>query len=83
MIWQDTLIGACSLGFSIMLIPSIVGNSKPAVLTSMGTSLLLVGTLIAYIYLGLWFSSITTFLTLTGWAVLLYQSLVEWVLRRN
>jgi hypothetical protein len=71
--WQDYLLSATAFGFSLALIPSIRGQNKPALSSSLGTAALLVGVLIAYASLSLWFSVSMVALNLLAWLTLALQ----------
>lgn len=75
MTWQDLVLSAGTICFSIGLLPSIFSEHKPAWLTSLINGIALVGFVIAYISLELTFSAVTTSVTAALWFVLMAQSL--------
>ncbi len=73
MIWQDFVLAVCSLTFTLALIPSIRGKEKPALTTSLLTSLVLVTVAVTYATLSLWFAVAAAFLNLLAWLILAVQ----------
>lgn len=69
MIWQDWVLGATTIIFSISLLPSILGKEKPAISTSLTTGLTLILVVFTQATLSLWFaataSATASFLWLT------------------
>jgi hypothetical protein len=68
--WQDWVLSAGSIVFIIALIPSIVGENKPMLSSSVITGLVLVAFAAVYGTLSLWFATITTALTSVAWFIL-------------
>lgn len=56
--WQDLIIGAGGVIFTIGLFPSILSNDKPAFATSVINASVLFIMIITYASLGLWLSSV-------------------------
>jgi hypothetical protein len=73
--WQDGVLTAGTLVFLVALLPTIVGSSKPAPLTSLSTGLVLLIFSGTYATLGLYFASVATFATAAAWGLILVQSL--------
>ena len=73
MIWQDILMAIGGVGFSLALIPSVIGEHKPEKSTCAITGGILTSYVVAMATLGLFFSSIAIGITATMWWVLLYQ----------
>jgi hypothetical protein len=71
--WQDLVLGAGSVVFSIALIPSLLGREKPALGTSVLTGSALTAFIAVYASLSLWFSTVTTAVTALCWWTLAYQ----------
>ena len=77
MIWQDILIALGSVGFTIALVPAILGKSKPPKSTCLLTSGILYSYVLAFATLGLWYSAVTTVSTAACWTVLLVQGAMK------
>ena len=73
--WQDGVLTAGTLVFLIALLPTILGPSKPAPLTSLSTGLVLLVFSATYATLGLYFACVTTLATALAWGLILVQSL--------
>jgi hypothetical protein len=71
--WQDVVLAIGSLSFSVALVPTIRGASKPALLTSLLTGGWLAVFTVVYATLGLWFASISSAVTAVMWFVLAAQ----------
>lgn len=71
--WQDFVIGAISVVFALGLIPSIRGNNKPAISTSLVTGVGLVVMGFVDLTLHLWITSIICVISGILWGVLLWQ----------
>jgi len=74
MIWQDVLLAVGGFGFSLALIPTIKGKSKPAWTTSLMTGIILSSFTVAYATLGLWLACVSTTITSGCWFTLLFQA---------
>jgi hypothetical protein len=77
MLWQDYVLTAGSLVFSIALVPAVLAKDKPPLSTSVPTFFFLY--LFAFVYstLSLWISMCTTILTGTLWLILALQKYRE------
>lgn len=71
--WQDIVISIGQLIFVLALIPSIVGNDKPAVSTSLINGLILAIFTFTFASLGLWFSTISSAMISLAWIFLAKQ----------
>lgn len=71
--WQDLVFTTGQIIFSIALIPSILSKNKPALSSSLITSLFLFVYALVYTTMSLWFASITTAVTASLWFVLAAQ----------
>ncbi len=71
--WQDYILAAGSLIFTIALIPSLRSKHKPAVSTSLITAGVLVAFAFTYITLSLWFSAIAISINGLAWIALAIQ----------
>lgn len=71
--WQDLVISIGQLIFVISLLPPILSKDKPALLTSLITSVVLYLFALVYITLSLYFAAIAVAMTAIGWSVLTYQ----------
>ena len=77
MIWQDVLMMLGGFGFSIGLLPSVLGKNKPAKSSCLITGIILTSYVVAMATLGLWLSAGSTTLTATMWFILLFQKRVR------
>jgi len=71
--WQDAVLTAGSLIFMLALLPSILGEDKPAPWTSLTTAATLYVFAAVDLTLGLTFTALTTAATATLWMALLIQ----------
>lgn len=71
--WQDLLLTLGQIIFTISLLPSILSKNKPAFITSMLTTVLLIIFALIYISLSLYLASMAISLTAVAWAILAYQ----------
>ena len=74
--WQDIILGVGGFIFSISLLPSIFGEGKPEMLTSLLTATVLTVFAITYFSLKLRLAALSTILTAICWWVLLVQVIV-------
>jgi CHASE2 domain-containing sensor protein len=73
--WEDLVLAVAGFMFSIALIPTLRGNEKPPLSSSLLTAGLLAFVGVAYAFLGLWLGLISTGLNCIAWAVLAIQRL--------
>ncbi len=73
MIWQDYVFVVGNLVFIAALIPSIVGKDKPAIATSILTSITLYTFAFSFATLSLWGSAVLTFIVASLWLTLAFQ----------
>ena len=71
--WQDFVLAASILGFNIALFPTVSGESKPAIATSLLTVLFQVAALVVFISLALWYSAAMSLMNALLWAILALQ----------
>jgi len=71
--WQDFVFTAGNIVFSAALIPSIVGKSKPALLTSLTTGVVLIVFAATYMTLSLTYSAVTSTVSGCLWLTLAIQ----------
>jgi len=74
MSWQDVALAAGSVCFTVALIPTVRGPSKPALVTSLVTAVWLAVFAVVYITLSLWLAGVTAAMSAAMWAVLAVQS---------
>ena len=74
---QDLILTVGSLVLMIALIPSILGEHKPALSTSASTGMVLVVFAGVYTSLRLWFAAIVTCLSGILWLVLAIQKFIQ------
>lgn len=72
--WQDLIFGIGSLLFIIALLPTLLGNNKPAWETAAITSVVLYAFSICYASLDLPFATITSAITASIWLAIAIQS---------
>ena len=72
--WQDLVLTSGSLIFLVALVPTVLGSSKPAPLTSLSTGSVLIVFAVTYATLGLSFASVTTATTGLTWLLIFWQS---------
>jgi len=73
MTWQDIIIAAGQWVFLLALLPSILGKDKPALTTSIATSVVLAVLAFTYATLSLWISTISATLVSSAWLTLAVQ----------
>ncbi len=73
MVWQDVVITIGNVTLALALLPTVLGERKPALLTSGLTSSMLGVQAIAIGSLGLWFAAGSLVVSSALWAVLLLQ----------
>jgi hypothetical protein len=72
--WQDIVLTTGIIVMNIALIPSILGDEKPQLSTSLTTASILGIFAIVYLTLGLLFTTIVSVISCLLWATLAYQS---------
>ena len=84
MLWQDYFLSLGSLILALGLIPSLLGKSKPAFLTSLISGSVLMGFGFLFYSLSLWISASAATIQGILWFILAYQKLNDAkVLRRQ
>jgi hypothetical protein len=73
MAWQDIIIAGGQWIFLLALLPSIFGKDKPALTTSILTSVVLAILAFSYATLSLWISTISAMLVSSAWLTLAVQ----------
>ncbi len=74
--WQDWAIAIVQVVFIVALVPSLLHREhKPALWTSIPTSLGLAVIAVSYMTLGLFWSALASSAMTLGWAILAYQRL--------
>lgn len=71
--WQDIVLAISMLIFNIALIPSITGKSKPALTTSLLTTVFNLANVAVYISLSLWYTTIMGTINALLWGILTVQ----------
>jgi len=71
--WQDYVLAAGSIVFTIALIPSLTSKNKPAVSTSLLTGVVLIVFAFTYLTLHLWFSMVAISINAVAWLALATQ----------
>jgi len=75
--WQDVVLGIGSFIFAVALIPSVMSDHKPALWTSILSSVVLVAFVATYASLSLWYATFSTSLTALLWGILALQKFVK------
>ncbi|MFI5271109.1 MAG: hypothetical protein ACHQT9_03635 [Candidatus Saccharimonadales bacterium] len=73
--WQDIVLAIGSLLFSVALVPSIISKEKPAVWTSITTTLVLLTFAVVYASLKLWYATFTITINALFWTILAIQEM--------
>lgn len=71
--WQDTVIALCQLAFLPSMLPTLLGEDKPALTTSIMNSVIVCIIVLTFVTLELWFSVITGAITASIWTILAVQ----------
>ena len=75
--WQDLIFTVGNIIFALALIPTILGKNKPALSTSLTTTIVLYIFSLAYLSLSLWFSTIASFISGSLWLILALQNIYQ------
>lgn len=67
MIWQDFVIAAGQMFFSLALLPALTGPQKPPVSMCVMTTVALLGFSIAYASLNMWGAMVSVLICALGW----------------
>jgi len=74
--WQDVVLAGATAAFIIALMPTVLSRTdKPALPTSVLTTVILFVVTVAYVTLGLWLTSAFTAFEGVLWAVITLQTL--------
>lgn len=71
--WQDIVLAVSIFAFNIALIPSVISKSKPALSTSVLTSVFVFATVSVYVSLTLWYAAAMASVNGGLWATLAIQ----------
>lgn len=74
LMWQDYVLSIGLIVFGLALIPTIRGNTKPPLSTSVPTALVQYVFVITFASLNLWFSTLGSLVIGTLWTVLAVQA---------
>lgn len=74
--WQDVVMGFVQMVFLFALIPTIVGDAKPELATSLMTGGCLMVMCICFSTLRLWWSAFVVFAVSLGWFVIATQTIL-------
>jgi hypothetical protein len=75
--WQDIVLSISLLAFNIALIPSVIGEHKPRLATSVLTALFLLPEVVVFINLSLWYSFIMASINTLLWTTLAIQQYIS------
>jgi len=81
--WQDWVFSVGQIIFLVALIPTIRGKDKPAITTSVITSIILAIFAFTYFSLKLRFATLTSIAMTTAWATLAVQKYLQNSPRRH
>lgn len=77
MIWQDIVLAGAQIFFAVSLLPSVFSKDKPALATSIMTSLMLYVICFVNYTLGLYGAALGLFLVASLWGTLAVQKFRE------
>ena len=72
--WQDWVIAACQWGFALALVPTLLGDQKPEVVTALMTAILAAVVAVTLFTIPLFWAAIATASTSVIWFVITVQS---------
>jgi hypothetical protein len=72
---QDFVLAISILVFNAALVPTVLGKSKPALTTSVLTTVFMVATVVVYISLSLWYTTLMSAINALLWGTLALQKL--------
>lgn len=81
--WQDIVLTVGIIVMNLALIPSILGEDKPQLSTSITTATILGIFSVVYISLGLVFTTFVSIISCILWAILAYQSYAKKVVDKR
>ena len=73
MVWQDVVISICGWAATFALVPSLIGKDKPALWSSVFTTIIVATFAFCYASLGLWTAAASTSVLSLAWLVLAIQ----------
>lgn len=71
--WQDIVLSAGQIIFTVSLLPTVLGRDKPAFSTSLITGIVLTIFIFTQITLSLYFTAAGTTTTAALWLIIAYQ----------
>jgi len=74
MTWQDIVIAIGQFGFTIAMIPTVLGKQKPAGITNVYTAICLSIFGVCFATLSLWLSAIGVWSSALAWWILVEQT---------
>ncbi len=75
--WQDIVISVGQYIFALALLPSIFSADKPALSSSVLTSVIIIVFGVVYGTLGMWSSVVASAVLAVGWSVLAFQKYTQ------
>lgn len=71
--WQDTVIAICQFLFVGSMIPTIRGDDKPALFTSLSSAIIVSVITFSLITLEMWLTAISAAMIMVAWSILAFQ----------
>jgi len=75
--WQDTAVAVCQLAMVPSMIPTIIGDDKPALTTSAMNAIIMTAIAFVQATLGLWLGAATVTLIIAMWTILATQTILS------
>ena len=75
--WQDVVLSVSVLAFNFALVPSLIGEQKPRMATSLITALFMMLQVIVFFSLSLWYSFSMALINSLLWFLLLAQGYLQ------
>ena len=75
MFWQDWVFTIGNWVFILALLPSVWSKSKPALLTSLSTCVVLLTFALAFATMGLFLTALSTVVSSLVWGILFFQQM--------
>jgi hypothetical protein len=73
--WQDIVLAVSIFVFNLALLPTVKNKSKPALSTCVLTALFMLATVVVYVSLSLWYTTIMSSINALLWGILAAQNI--------